>query len=188
MASSRGMVSAVAGALIFKVLLSICAVLVLQSSLVSAKNSTTKPCLSTLVFYEQQNLTADTSRRQITNSTLGGLFVLNLKLTATADFNSETVGTRFGATTGTGGSSTDFPNSAYRIIWPEKNLNGTLLISNAVDVLSPLRELIVYGGSGSFYLARGLAYASFGSANNTLGVSSTKLEVHLDYSCGNCHS
>ena len=182
------MVSVVAGALIFKVLLSICAVLVLQSSLVSAKNSTTKPCLSTLVFYEQQNLTADTSRRQITNSTLGGLFVLNLKLTATADFNSETVGTRFGATTGTGGSSTDFPNSAYRIIWPEKNLNGTLLISNAVDVLSPLRELIVYGGSGSFYLARGLAYASFGSANNTLGVSSTKLEVHLDYSCGNCHS
>ena len=76
------------------------------------------------------------------DSNSGSRFQTRPSVGCSADLNSEVVGTRFGTTTWTGESFTDFLNSVHRIEWPEKNLNKILLISNAVDVLSFLQERV----------------------------------------------
>ena len=175
--------------LLFKLLLiSVSLLLMMQGALAKAIDGhSMKP--SILVFYQQTNMTAQTSIRQITNSTLGQVSVIELPLTESADSSSKVVGWRYGVTSGQSSTFFDFQSSDFHIDWPDHepmSLNGTFLVQGAVNTRAAVREFVVVGGSGSFYLARGLVYVSYANGNMTSATSATRVEAHFDFSCGMC--
>jgi hypothetical protein len=177
--------------LLFKLLLISVSLLLMMQPAGALANAidghTMKP--SILVFYQQTNSTPQTSIRQITNSTLGVVSVIELPLTESADPSSQVVGWRYGVTSGQSGTFFDFQSSDFHIDWPDHeamSLNGTFLVQGAVNTRAAVREFVVVGGSGSFYLARGIVYVSYANGNMTSATSATRVEAHFDFSCGMC--
>lgn len=197
MASSRGSGSGIlntrcANLIFFKLLLMVTMFLAVQGRVMpvtpaAAPSSTTSALKKndTLVFYQQEKFgtTDDSNIRVITNSTLGALYVIDMPCTETVNASSTNVGRRYGATSATSGTAFTFQLSDYHIEWPAKNLNGTFLLEGAIDSMQTVRELKITGGTGSFYLARGHAYARTISFNQSDSSTVTQIEAHFDFSC-----
>lgn len=203
MASSRGSGSSVlnkrcANSIFFKLLLMLTMFLAVQGRSLLVTPAAAPPTTSalkkndTLVFYQQEKFgtTDDSNIRLITSSTLGALYVIDMPCTETVNASSTNIGRRYGATTATTyaqltSTAFTFQLSDYHIQWPAKNLNGTFLLEGAIDSLQTVRELKITGGTGSFYLARGHAYARTISFNQSDASTVTQIEAHFDFSCKN---
>jgi hypothetical protein len=196
MASSRGSGSGIlnkrcANLIFFKLLLMLTMFLAVQGRVMPVTPAAAPSTASavkkndTLVFYQQEKFgtTDDSNIRVITSSTLGALYVIDMPCTETVNASSTSVGRRYGATTATSGTAFTFQLSDYHIEWPAKNLNGTFLLEGAIDSMQTVRELKITGGTGSFYLARGHAYARTISFNQSDSSTVTQIEAHFDFSC-----
>lgn len=196
MASSRGSGSGIlnkrcANLIFFKLLLMLTMFLAVQGRVMPVTPAAAPSTASavkkndTLVFYQQEKFgtTDDSNIRVITSSTLGALYVIDMPCTETVNASSTNVGRRYGATTATSGTAFTFQLSDYHIEWPAKNLNGTFLLEGAIDSMQTVRELKITGGTGSFYLARGHAYARTISFNQSDSSTVTQIEAHFDFSC-----
>lgn len=157
-------------------------VVILEQDRTTVEANSTPP--TTLVFYQHEEVGINIVT--ITNSSLGFLSVADVPLTETADPASTEVGRWYGIGSTVTPSTTIYVSQDYHIQWSAKNLSGTFVIQSAVTVTLPVRELVIVGGTGSFYLARGYSLATYVSGNYTTANHTLRIEAHFHFSCGSC--
>ena len=155
-------------------------VLASQSGVAMAKK---KP--SRLVFYSQDIRSGDNATSYvITNSSLGYLAVYDQAIYSGPTVDSSEVGRQYGQATNV--VKAGVPNAYFIFLTIDIHINtteyvGSFLLQSAVNSALEVRTMVITGGTGDFYLARGFSQTRFIEGTDQSQSAVVKYVIHFKW-------
>lgn len=130
-------------------------------------------------FYLQET---NSTLVHLTNSTLGSFAVLNQPLMTEGVLpTSKVIGREYGFLTQLGVTlEAMYAGFEFKIDQSDK-YSGTFMVQGAFSLGTPVRTLVVVGGTGDFYLARGYVTFTQVALNRALGSATQKYTTYFEF-------